>query len=306
MNSEKSFRSRLKKATNPFYTIRETKRVVMRLKEVIDSLLKGAAGRGLIYLGDYRALTRTIFGQKMFVDTRDISVGPHILMEGFWEMWITRVFRETIKKGMTVVEVGANIGYYTLLAAKQISSSGKLYAFEANPQVFDILYQNILVNGLLDRTTLVNKPVFDKTCTLKFSKLKKHLASGSVAEFSEEFLAQYRDEVERVEMDAVSLDEYFADDKSGIDVIKIDAEGSEAHIFDGMKKIIENNPQLIIICEFAPSFILGMGKDPKIFLEEITRDHGFKLRTIEMDSSLKNTTIDELLSVPHCELYLTR
>lgn len=139
--------------------------------------------RSLIYLGDHRALTRTVFGQKMFVDTRDLSLAPHILLDGYWEMWITKFFKGVIKEGMTVVEIGSNIGYYTLLAASQIGAGGRLYAFEANPAVFDILFQNMNVNGFLDRVTLVNKAVLDKSGKLEFHILKRHHGSSSIIGF---------------------------------------------------------------------------------------------------------------------------
>lgn len=263
------------------------------------------SNRDLIYLGDYRALTRTVFGQKIFVDTRDISIAPHILLDGYWEMWITKVFMDTIKEGMTVIEVGSNIGYYTLLAASQIGANGRLYAFEANSHVFEILFQNMAVNGFLDRATLINKAVSDKSEKLKFHKLKRYHGSSSIVELSQEFLNQYMDEIETIEVEATSLDEYFAAKDTRIDIIKIDAEGSEALIFKGMGRILESNPDVKIICEFAPGLISGTGKDPKDFLEEII-SYGFKLKIIGTDSNLVDISMGELLAIHHCELFLMR
>lgn len=261
--------------------------------------------RSLIYLGDHRALTRTVFGQKMFVDTRDFSLAPHILLDGYWEMWITKFFKGVIKEGMTVVEIGANIGYYTLLAASQIGAGGRLYAFEANPAVFDILFQNMDVNGFLDRVTLVNKAVLDKSGKLEFHTLKRHWGSSTFVTFDKEFLKQYRDEIETIEVEAISLDEYFTDKDMKIDVIKMDAEGSEGLIFKGMKRLLTYNPHIKIICEFAPQMIQATGIQPKDFLEEIT-NYGFKFRIINTDSTAVDISIDELLKIPSCELFLTR
>jgi len=267
---------------------------------------RSSRSRAPVYLGDYRALARTIWGHKMFVDTRDLSLAPAILLNGFWEIWVTKVFRETVKPGMTVVEIGANIGYFTLLAAQKIGPNGKIFAFEANPQVFDILFQNMAVNGFLERVTLVNKAVSDKSGSLKFHKLKRHQGSSSIIDFSPEFLDKYRDAMETIQVEAIALDEFFKDKDPRVDLIKIDAEGSEALIFKKMGRIIQTNPQLMIICEFAPPLLSGAGEDPRKFLEELTRGYGFKLKYIDNRSNLTESSPEELLSFPHCELFLTR
>ncbi len=264
------------------------------------------ANRASVYLGDYKALTRTIWGHKIFVDTRDLSLTPSILMNGFWEMWVTKVFMENVKEGMTVVEVGSNIGYYTLLACHKVGSKGKVFAFEANPQTFEILFQNMTVNGFLDKVAMVNKAVFDKSGSLKFHKLKRHQGSSSVVEFSKEHLKKYRDEMEVIEVESVTLDEFLEDKKLKIDVIKIDAEGSEPHIFKGMESIIQKHPKLVIICEFTPELVTCSGENPKSFLEEITRNYGFKLKYIDTKSNLRDISINELLAKPSCELFLTK
>jgi hypothetical protein len=100
------------------------------------------------YVGNNLALTKTVWGQKMFVDTRDISLAPHLIVDGVWEPWLSNVFARTVKAGMTVVDVGANFGYYTLLAGRQLAGSGEIHSFEPNPGVFDILLKNVSINGL--------------------------------------------------------------------------------------------------------------------------------------------------------------
>lgn len=263
--------------------------------------------RNSIYLGNHRALTRTIWGQKIFVDTRDISLTPHILLDGFWEMWITKVFAKTIKEGMTVVEIGANFGYYTLLAASLIGPTGKIYAFEANSEISEILLQSIAVNGFLDRVIVIKKVVSDKSGRIKFHKLRRLHGGSSISDISEGIFKfqKYKDHVETMDVEAVSLDDYFAGNNLKIDAIKIDVEGSEALIFKGMKKLLQENPHVTIICEFTPDLISGTGENPKQFLEEIMT-HGFKLRIIDTDSNLVEVSKDKLLNTSQCELFLSR
>lgn len=98
-----------------------------------------------VYLGDYRALALTQFESKIFVDTRDVSIAPHLLAAGMWEHWITNVMGP-ILRGSVFVDVGANFGWYSLWAAK--NEARKIVAMEPNPRLFELLSQTMLVNGI--------------------------------------------------------------------------------------------------------------------------------------------------------------
>src|SRR5271165_2925357 len=91
--------------------------VPSNLRDLIQRAAQGQNVTKSIYLGDHLALAQVLDRFKMYVDTRDIGIAPHLLMGGHWEMWITKLFCDLLQPGMTVVDVGANFGYYTLLAA---------------------------------------------------------------------------------------------------------------------------------------------------------------------------------------------
>ncbi|MEW6447593.1 MAG: FkbM family methyltransferase [Bacillota bacterium] len=260
--------------------------------------------REMVYLGNNRALTRTIFGHKMFVSTKDVSLTPHILLDGLWEPHISKVFVQVVRDGMTVVEIGANIGYYTLIAASMVGERGRVITFEPDPDNFELLFRNVEINGFMGRVTTEKKAVFDRTGTLRFSRYKYHQGSNTVGEVAKVHLDQWRDEVEVIEVEAVSLDEYLPGNTK-VDLIKMDAEGAEPFIFAGMMNIVRNNPNIAIFCEFAPALVSGVGKDPRFFLEEL-QNEGFKLRYIDADSKVVNISVENLLEMPHSELFLTR
>jgi len=272
---------------------------------LLKALKDKAVERDMVYLGNNRALTRTVWGHKMFLDTRDVSLTPHLLLDGYWEMWITKFFMGIIREGMTIVEVGSNIGYYTLLAASRVGVHGKVYVFEANPSVFEILYRNMEINGFLDRVSLVNKAVMDKSGCVKFHRRKYHQGSGSIVPYSDNFLREIRDESETIEVEAISLDEYFADQNFKIDVIKIDAEGVEPSIFKGMKGLLSRNRDIKIICEFTPTLYALQGHDPLVFLNDI-RDQGFKARYINSKSELEDISIVSSLELVVCDVFIER
>ena len=66
-----------------------------------------------------------------------------MIMDGFWEYWLTKYFAEQIKPGDTVIDIGANLGYYTLLAGDLVTATGRVVAVEPNPLVFELLSKSV-------------------------------------------------------------------------------------------------------------------------------------------------------------------
>ena len=79
-----------------------------------------------VYLGDHTALCRVLGFYKMYLDTTDTGFASHLLLDGFWEMWLTVFFARQVKPGMTVIDVGANYGYYTLLFGALVGPEGRV------------------------------------------------------------------------------------------------------------------------------------------------------------------------------------
>jgi hypothetical protein len=100
-----------------------------------------------VYLGDNEALTRILGRYKMYVDTRDIGIASHLMMEGYWEMWVTEAMMRLLRRGAVVADVGANLGYFTLLMADLTGAEGHVLSFEPNPEMARRLEKSIAVNG---------------------------------------------------------------------------------------------------------------------------------------------------------------
>jgi hypothetical protein len=105
------------------------------------------------YLGDHTVLTNLVHGPMMFLDTRD-PVNLTILLTGYWEDWITNVFLSVVKPGMTVLDIGAHHGYFTLLAGMLVGPTGFVHAFEPNPFHHKNLLKSVSYNGYYDRVKL--------------------------------------------------------------------------------------------------------------------------------------------------------
>ena len=242
-----------------------------------------AEPRQMIYLGDNRALTRTVFGHKMFLDTRDISLTPHLLLDGYWEEWITDIFKTIVKPGMTVVDIGANVGWFTLLFSMLVEREGKVVAFEADPDTHRLVSQSIDVNGFGDRTCVEQFAVADKAGEIKFHRFADHHGSNSIHDDSFSAAEEFGDSLETITVPSISLDEYFGD--SHIDVIKIDAEGAEPLIIEGAKKLLERHDRLQLVIEYDPRNRAGI---------ESLLELGYQFSRITESSQLEPATLDQL------------
>lgn len=96
---------------------------------------------------DREFLATTVFGAKMSLDTRDI-IQRYLYIFGIWEPNITHWMRRRLKPGDVLLDIGANVGYYTLLGARLVGSAGRVVAFEPSPTIRASLLRNIELNEL--------------------------------------------------------------------------------------------------------------------------------------------------------------
>jgi len=233
-------------------------------------------------------------GSRMYVDSRDVGVAPFLLEWGFYEKFETALFKKLIKKGMVVVDIGANIGYYTLLAAHLVGDEGRVFAFEPDPHNFSLLCKNIEING--HRNVIpVRKAVFSKSGKMKLfldkSNLGGHSLSGANVDMGVSIMVE-----------ATSLDDYLKNTNCKIDVIKMDVQGSEMEVLEGMTDTINRNDDLKIITEFWPMGIRNSGSSPMGFLNKLI-ECGFGL--YQIGQYVEPINVDYLLRMCSDEKFTT-
>ncbi len=101
-----------------------------------------------VAFGRDTALTRVLGRYQMFVDTRDNTISPHLVLEGYWEMWVTEAMLRVIRPGMTCLDIGANLGYFSLLMADLVGPTGRVLAFEPNIDMASRARRSLSVNGM--------------------------------------------------------------------------------------------------------------------------------------------------------------
>jgi FkbM family methyltransferase len=152
-----------------------------------------------------------------------------------------RFLKKHLKKDSVFVDIGANIGCYTLIASKIVGAHGRVYAFEPIKSIFDKLKFNLQLNEL-QNVVAEKKALYEKTDLLKL-----HLSSDENLGMSSIF--RHDTESGSIEfVEAVSLDEYIlAKDFNKLDFIKIDIEGSELFALKGMQNAISKYKPIIMI-----------------------------------------------------------
>ncbi len=252
------------------------------------------------YLGQNRTLATTIFGKKIYLNTNDLSLTPHILVDGYWEKWISDEILKLVKPGMTVVEVGANVGYYTLMFADLVGATGHVHAFEANPELASTLFHTLHLNGYLERSTVTNLAVFDKKKRLKFHVFDRYQGSSSI--FAKAATAKsFKDKLKVIEVQGNTLDAMV---KGDVDFLKIDAEGAEPWILKGAKRILQS-PRIKVQLEFAPSMLTHFPGGAAGFLDSL-KPYGFQIELFSHSEGLKPIRREELLALAHCDILLSR
>jgi FkbM family methyltransferase len=211
-------------------------------------------------------------GLKLYLDPNDRVITPTIVMYGAWEGGETDWFLRTVKPGDTIVDAGANIGYYTVIGSRQVGEKGKVYAFEPDPANFALLEKNVRLNGLTN-VVLERKALSNRKGTLKLFIAEQNKGDHRIYQPKGESRPS-------VEVEAVRLDEYFRDQRRGFDFIKIDTQGAEGLILEGMTGLLQaKSDGPTIFMEFWPHGLKGMGTDAGDLLKTL-QSYNYKLYDI--------------------------
>lgn len=251
------------------------------------------------YLGDYLSLCKVLTKYKMYVDTRDMGIAPHLIMDGYWESWLTQCLARIVQPGFVCIDIGANLGYYSLLMSELSGHSGRTVAIEPNPNMCRLLRMSEFLHGW--NFDVVEKAIADKEGEATLTIPDKSFGGASLngnpgAPFGS---------TTKVSVGVTTVDAIVAELRlSKVDVIKIDVEGLEPRVFDGMKKTIANNPGLQLIIEYSPF----MYNDKKVFSDFLFQHFVVnRIKDVDTVETLDKQGMEALLQLTdHTDLYLLR
>ena len=208
-------------------------------------------------------------GSKMYLDPTDAL---ELRTNKIFEKFETELVKKEVKDGDIVLDIGANIGYYSLVFSQIVGTNGRVFAFEPDPNNFALLKKNIEINNLKN-VTLIQKAVSDVSKPLSLYLCDYNHAQHRI------YPSPRCNETITVE--STTIDEHFSGTEfyNRINFVKMDVEGAEYDVLEGMKKTLKSNPNLKILCEFSPKQIREHGLKPEDILDQLLR-YGFKIYPI--------------------------
>jgi FkbM family methyltransferase len=182
--------------------------------------------------------------------------------------------RKMLKPGMTMLDIGANVGLYSAIGSHAVGKDGRVLAFEPDPETFRYLEATIRANEG------ANIQAFQFAASRQQGVARLYTSSTNRGD-NRLYDNELRDG--SVEVRTVRLDDFLpAVNVSGLDFIKIDVQGFEGHALEGLGEIIRNSPGVVLMTEFWPYGLSQAGTDPLQFLEML---EGFGLQLHRLDTS---------------------
>lgn len=201
-----------------------------------------------IYLGEHVALTHLSNGCRAYIDTRSKDVGVHILQTGTWETPYTEAFKSLLRPGARVVDVGANLGWYALVAAPIVGREGRVYAVEPNPELARMVYWSLRTNGFGAFSKVFEVAVGDVPDVVDLVS-RPDMPGGGYIRPTVHTVEDPAPSTTRVA--SVPLDTLLAEEPEPIDVLKMDVEGWEGMAIRGLRATMDRSPGLRMLIEWS-------------------------------------------------------
>lgn len=198
------------------------------------------------------------------------------LMLGVYEKFETELIRKTLKPGMVIIDIGAHIGYYTVIAARIVGDGGQVIAFEPDTENFSFLEHTIKTNGFTN-VSIHRMGISNKSGDTTLFVSPRNSGDHRIYQFSESR--------ERIVIPLTTIDAFVKNHRlERIDFIKMDIQGAEGKALDGMQNTLKTQNSITLITEFWPQGIRAAGNDPLHFLQTL-QSIGFSIIQIQKNIS---------------------
>ncbi len=186
--------------------------------------------------------------------------------------------KRLIKHGMTVFDVGANIGHFTMLYRDLVGPSGKIYSFEPTKNIFGKLQMNASANNI----HLINMALYSSSSFNRFYEFEQGFEAFNSLRIPETDHKPVRDVI----IQTMTLDDFCEQNKiSAIDFIKIDTEGAELEIFKGAERILKEKRIHYMQFEISQAFLKGFRLEARQVFDHL-QNIGYECRIINQDGGI--------------------
>lgn len=277
-----------------------SKALVGNARRVLRRFAGEEAGLAALPLSIMRALVGDTMvisqaGNRLEIDLRDVVISGTLVFTRSYEPVETNFVRQVLKRGDLVIDVGANVGYYSLLAASCVGASGQVFAFEPSTRSFNILSRNIERNHVAAIVRAYNMACGEAPTTghlylNPFANMGDHRmynpSLGSAREGRQKWTT--------IDVPIVRCDDYVPADIA-VSFIKVDVQGFEPFALRGMDRILGGGDLPIVLAEFWPYGMRLAGADPEKFLRDMT-ERGFDILELGDDGLIHLTSATRLLA----------
>lgn len=250
-----------------------------RLSNVVSAYLSSQEfrNRELEVLSDTEHVLVDLEGYQMYVSPSDMEVGAHIYGEKAYEPHVTEQVRRALAPGRFFLDIGANIGHFSLLAAHLVGKEGRVFSFEPSQYNVKLLYLNARVNGF-ENIEIYPFAVADKRMLLAYDGVA---SNGVISEISENINSVMQTTL----VYSVNLDDVL-EDVEKMEVIKIDVEGAEYMALDGGRNLLRKH-RPIVFSEFAPPALEVVSRvSAEAYLRLLLVDEGYAIAVCDLSGEL--------------------
>lgn len=239
-------------------------------------------------------------GARLKVYRQDAGVGLPLVLKGSYEKRQTELFLKSLSAGDVVFDIGANIGYYTVLASRKVGKTGRVFAFEPDWENAQLLFENIRENHCTN-VVVEEKAITERGGKIPFSQEKFNKGESS--------LSYAKNAPPSCAIQGISLDAYRQKQNiKQIDVMKIDIEGAEVGAIKGGRKTFLSNTKMKLFIEYNPSSLSRYSNQPEL-LVRLVEAMGFRIVSIIDESRRKvldysEQSLQEVMShTTYCNFY---
>jgi len=224
-------------------------------------------------------------GHLLYIHAKDEGVSAQLFSKGIYDPVEMEIFRREIREGDFCVDVGANIGYFSLMAARLCGPQGRVYAFEPDRDNFSLLKKNIETNGY-SQITAMNQAVGNRTGRIQLYLSEKNKGMHRI------YPSRYCQGIAEAEI--IKLDDYFSNDAEEVHFVKVDTEGAEPAVVEGMRKVLTRSRRVRLLTEFAPVSMAEYGAEAGVYLK-LLRELGFTIYHVDEESGTLSRANEDLL-----------
>lgn len=229
------------------------------------------------YLGSQIALTHLVDDTPMFVNANDFGGPANLISGGRYEEENLAVLLSYVEPNTLFLDVGANLGFFSLKIARRVAGFGKVLAFEPHPLLGQLLKRSVHLNGMSSVITHFPIGLSNRNESAQLLYPDGHLGGGGVMGAA---LIGAVSGATIIEAELKRLDDIVPDDFQ-CDLMKVDVEGHELSVFRGMEQVLNRSPRLKILFEK-----LGTSAGYEQQLQEFFAERGFCLFEVGDDRRL--------------------